>query len=276
MSLYILFREFRFQMKKFTEKGLFAALFFLCTSAPTYATEAIAIWTEKVDDSYHVFIGELIEDEWQKKPRSIYNSENQLTTATIGSDSKGNWLAIWSMTLNDRMILMESSFNGDEWSSPSPLGDLKNQNISATITYDLADTPWVFWVSDSDGLSDIYMTNRVVHGWNSAAKVNDYNEVPDVFPLAGLDKKGDIVVTWQAFSFESNSYQSKSRTFSSSVIPSNGMNPEGSGRVASCSDKDKACEELSLANVPYVTGVTRINIHYPKNMQLQSEFLGFR
>ncbi len=263
-------------MIRFAEKALFATLFLFWASASAYATEAIAIWTEKVDDSYHVFIGELIGDEWQKKPRSIYQSENQLTTATIGTDSKGDWLAIWSMTLNDRMILMESSFNSDGWSTPSPLGDLNNQNISATITYDLADTPWVFWVSDTDGLSDIYMTSRDVHGWKGATKVNDDNKVPDVFPLAGLDNKGDVVVTWQAFSFESNSYQSKSRTFSPSLVPSNGMTPEGSGRVSRSSDKDKAYEELSLANMPCLTGVTRISVHYPKNTHLQSEFLSFR
>lgn len=262
-------------MIRFAQKALLTSLFLLWIVAPTHASDAIAIWTGKVDESYHVFIGELTQNKWQKKPRSIYQSKNHLTTATIGSDSKGNLLAIWSMTLNDRMILMKSSFNGDKWSKPRPLGKSNSQNISATIVFDLEDNPWVFWVSDAEGLSDIYMTHRNRNVWSTTSKVNANNNVPDIFPLASLNKTGEVVVTWQAFSFESNSYESESRRYSPAIaskheLPLKAHEHAGRGEL-----KDRV-REISITNVPYSTGVTRVSVHYPKNLQLQSEFLNFR
>jgi hypothetical protein len=231
--------------------------------------QTIAVWPGKSDGDYAVYSSELYKDGWT--PATIAaQSENRIIAAAVGSASLSGeandmepttqgLITVWTEVVSGQWLLKFSTRDADSWTTPKLLTTLAGENLAPTIVHDLSGNPWVFWSSNATGNDDIYLTRRINGRWSETEMVNQANKFPDMVPYTHVADNGDVVVEWDTLDTKANRFIKSKRVY-----------PNNTG-VATTT---KSSEEVTNPNTPESARTSaRINLHYPANKFIQSEFV---
>jgi hypothetical protein len=231
--------------------------------------QTIAVWPGKSDGDYGVYSSELYKDGWT--PVTIAaRSENRIIAAAVGSASLSGaandmdlttqgLITVWTEVVSGQWLLKFATRVGDNWTTPKLLTTLAGENLAPTIVHDLNGNPWVFWSSNATGNDDIYLTRRINGSWSEAKMVNQPNKFPDMVPNTHVADNGDVVVEWDTLDTKANRFKKSKR-----VYPNN----------TEAATTTKNSEEVTNSNTPESADTgARINLHYPANKFIQSEFI---
>jgi hypothetical protein len=128
----------------------------------------------------------------------------------------------------------------DAWQPATQFYSGGTNNFAPFVINDLNGNTWVFWsLTQAQNLSDVVFSIRqdgaaaegnIANGWSAPKAVHPLNKVPDIVPIAILDKNGDIQVYWQTYDFSVNNYVQKSTTLKAVVNTQNqqtiGLDPQ--------------------------------------------------
>ena len=230
--------------------------------------ETIAAWAGKSDGDYVVYTSELYEDGWTT-PAIAVRSDNRIIASAVGSSSFiGNaedkalatqgLIAVWTEVVGKQWLLKYATRDGNNWTTAQLLTTLSGENLAPTIVHDLGGNPWVIWSSNAFGNDDIYLIRRVNGKWSETRMVNELNQFPDILPRTHLADNGDVVVEWDTLDTKANLF-----------IKSKKVYPNSTGIAANT----KSSEEVTNLNAPQ-SAITngRVNLHYPANKFVQSQF----
>ena len=161
-----------------------------------WAQDAEFIWAEDDQNGSRIFLSEHKNGSWQPAEKIIEDS-NLNILPTIGSDTKGQRLAVWSMVDGTNSVLKYSKKRGNRWTEPRVLSDEFKTNLAPVIVFDNNNICWVFWSANDGADDDIYVSKLVRGIWSRPEMVNEGNNTPDILPEAGQDENGNIWVSWQ-------------------------------------------------------------------------------
>ncbi|MBL4671860.1 MAG: hypothetical protein JKX81_06335 [Arenicella sp.] len=172
------------------------------------------VWVDSQAGSHRLMLSQLTGDKWSD-PLAVYTSENFITTPALSTDLSGNKLLIWSEQNDNSTVLMSARRASPdiEWQRARKLNGFKAENLSPSIIVDSSNRQWVFWSSNHEGLDDIYYSRKDGSKWSSPSRVHANNDVPDIQPIASLNKDLNVVVAWKAYDQPSGQYLTSQRVF---------------------------------------------------------------
>ena len=180
-----------------------------------WAQDAEFIWAEDDQSGSRIFLSEHKNGSWQPAEKIIEDS-NLNILPTIGSDTKGQRLAVWSMVDGTNSVLKYSKKRGNRWTEPRVLSDEFKTNLAPVIVFDNNNICWVFWSANDGADDDIYVSKLVRGVWSRPEMVNEGNNTPDILPEAGQDENGNIWVSWQQL--QQQGYVDLSRSYSTASL----------------------------------------------------------
>jgi hypothetical protein len=256
-------------MSSLVKKTLILSSLMMLELADAAIPETIAVWPSRNDGAYVVYTSELYKDGWTT-PAIAAKSDNRIIAAAVGSASliaaakdmdptARGLITVWTEVVAGQWLLKFATRDADKWTAPKLLTTLTGENLAPTIVHDLRGNPWIFWSSNATGNDDIYLTRRINGSWGETEMVNLPNQFPDMVPNTHISDNGDVVVEWDTLDTKANRFVKSKR-----VYPNN----TGVGT------KTKSSEEVTTLNAPESARTTaRINLHYPANKFMQSEFV---
>ena len=170
--------------------------FILFKSSFVFAQDAEFIWAEDGINGSQIYMSQHKNGAWQPAEK-IVDDNNLNILPAIGSDAKGQHIAVWSMVDGAKSILEYSIKRGNSWTKPAVLADQMTTNLAPIEVFDSNDVCWVFWSANDGGDDDIYVSKFIKGSWSAPERVNEDNDTPDILPEAGLDDNGNIWVSWQ-------------------------------------------------------------------------------
>ncbi len=172
-------------------------LVLLATASTLLAADAEYIWAENDFSGSTLYMSSYRNGSWGKK-ELIFSDDNLNILPALGSDSRGNHLAVWvTLKADGRSVLKYSWQEDNGWTAPSILWDEFKDNLAPVILFDAVDTPWVIWSANNGDDDDIYAVSSTNERWSFPVKLHADNAVPDILPRARLDSSGEIIVSWQ-------------------------------------------------------------------------------
>ncbi len=236
---------------------LLLVVMLMTTASPLLAADAEYIWAENDFPGSTLYISTYQNGAWGEK-EPIFSDENLNILPALGSDSKGNYLAVWvTLMPGGRSILKYSWQEGNGWTEPDILWNGFKENLAPVVLFDAADTPWVFWSANDGGDDDIYMSFYTGNSWSTPRQVNKDNDVPDILPLTTLDENGDVVVVWRQMQSDA-AYKEMSKVLTD--VSQTSPLVKNKKFIKSRTASDVTPE--SIPNPPF-EGNSRSTIHYP-------------
>ena len=244
-----------------TDKGL--AVESLGVAQAPQHPRAELLWVEQVQKEQQIKFSALVNGEWSD-PVILFTSENSLTSPALGSSSSGDRLVIWTEQRRTKTVLQSMQQGaGSAWGAARIFTDTGRENYAASIVYDLNDQAWVFWSSTRKDLSEIFVATTGANGWSKPQQIHPDNAVPDILPVAALNRDGDIEVAWTQYSFAQEKYIRTSKTFSASPL---GHSAEQNIRLQI--NAPVAVEDIELPS--FLPDNALSALHFPTNKMIQS------
>ena len=241
-------------------------LIFLVT--PAVAQTAEFVWSEDSLNGSKILLSEYENGQWQPAENVVEDS-NWNILPTLGSSSKNQKLAVWTMLEGDKSSLKYSIKKAGKWTAPRLLTDVLQTNLAPVVVFDNRDVCWVFWsANNGDDDDDIYMSRFSKGNWSAPEQVNAPNDVPDILPEAGLDEAGNVWVSWQSLSDEG--YVDVTRSFEQSsqrgLSPAQAMNMSKIKQLKSRSNSTHGMQPPESFN-----SLGRASFHFPGDKQRPSK-----
>lgn len=235
----------------------------------TSAQEAEFIWAEDDRNGSQIYLSQHINGSWQSAEK-IVDDTNLNILPTIGSGSKGQRIAVWSMVDQAQSVLKYSIKLGTAWSTPRILSNQMSTNLAPVVVFDHTDVCWVFWSANNGGDDDILVSKFINGQWTQPEQVNDENETPDILPETGLDDVGNVWVSWQ--NLENNSYIDRSKSFASKtrrkMTAQNSISMQDIKQIQSRSDSSN-----TIGPPKSFKARSRATLHYPKAKNKKSKLV---
>ncbi len=232
-----------------------------------WAQEAEFIWAEDDNKGSRILLSQHENGSWQPAEKIV--DDNKLNILpTIGSDSKGQRLAVWSVVDGASSLLKYSIKHGNQWSEPQILSNSMSTNLAPVVVFDSNDIGWVFWSANNGADDDIYVSKLAGGIWSSAEIVNEENDTPDILPEAGLDDNGNIWVSWQQLQENeyievTKSYQRYSRR---QMLPQNAVTMQQIKQMRQRSNSTNSFEPPN-----FFKGRSRATMYFPNDRNRSSK-----
>ena len=228
------------------------------------AAEAELLWVSS-GSSHQILVSHYKEQQWSD-PKSIYQSDNPLTSLAMATDLNGVKILVWSEVFKARSVLMKMQLNpkSNAWSSAKIFNNSGKENLAASMVVDSNNSVWVFWSANVGDLDDVYFVRRTEMGWSKPQKVNDENEVPDIRPQARINQDGMVEISWQAYSFAASDYVLNTRVLE--------VDKQAADRDSSQNELQQKAE-LTLGDISlpsFIDESLSSLLHFPANLHNQS------
>lgn len=190
------------------------ALILSCMAFTCSAQLAEVVWAEYDGEQNNVLYSQWTGEDW-REPESIYSNDNYVATPTLSTTKNGEKIVIWSEQRASKSVLMMSKRPNNEelWSEATLFSQHGSENVSPSLVKDRKGTLWVFWAADVDSYSDVFYSRQISGSWAAPVRVNSANQVPDIKPIANVDKDGNVEVTWGRYDFDVGDYVTETVTF---------------------------------------------------------------
>lgn len=184
-------------------------------STNSFAANAMLTWISGLESGMtQVNVQRMYDDVWQPV-EVVYQSRERNYSPSIGSNSIGEAMVVWTATSTVRSVTRALLFQNDNWQSVQVISNQGGQTTMPAVIFDQNNDAFVAWVSDHNGLDDVYLRRWFSDSnqWSEAEKVNRDNNTPDVFPNFEVEQNGDVSLLWQGIDLESGNYISMSRVY---------------------------------------------------------------
>jgi hypothetical protein len=225
------------------------------------AIDADLIWSENLEKSSRILISRYRNDQWSN-PDEIEESKKYSILPALGSDGKGNRLAVWVEIQNDGRSLLKYRFSKkDDWKESEYIQTVNEVNLAPVVVFDISGSPFVFWSSNNGADDDIYMSRWNENYWAEPKVIHEQNDVPDILPTAGLGEDGKIWVCWKYLD-AGGEYVERCQI----IAPSGEMIESQKQKM-----NEQAERYLNKMNKPFFSiGKGRATVHFPKERRHQS------
>lgn len=195
---------------------IFTALLLITASNIATANDALLTWSEKNEQKGTSIYVSLLSLTACHVSETVFSSAELNVSPSITGDSSGNMMAIWKSDSSSSSVLKFALRRNQQWSAASILTSQGGETTSPEIISDNNGQIWIFWVSDHNGLDDIFYSKFDIgaNEWTLPVQINESNEVPDVSPMASLNLNGDVVIQWSQYDRQQGQYVTLSKTFS--------------------------------------------------------------
>lgn len=169
------------------------------------------VWAEHYGGSDHIFYSALSEGKWSPKVKISDGNENNVKPAIITDKNGTTWIVWTSIDSREQTSqLMFSRLDDETWSVPETIETGLSTNTAASLASDQDDVVWLVWAGYDGQDDDIYFSRWRENQWDAPEIVNEDNANPDLLPVVGVEKGGNIWVIWTGFDGESyRSYKSR-------------------------------------------------------------------
>ena len=141
------------------------------------------------------------------------NKVDDFTPVVVGYKAQ-SLMVVWiESTGVDASELRFRSRTKNEWSAIGTIQSLTAHTSLPTLLVDQGGRIWCFWVGFDGQDDEIYFSVYEANQWQAAQKIyTKDNAVPDILPVARLDKKQRPVVTWRRLDEKTFVYKSVQAT----------------------------------------------------------------
>jgi hypothetical protein len=220
------------------------------------AEEIDIVWSEDNPNGSIIYFSRYQDGRWQEKTKITSDNELNILPA-LGSNSKGNHLAVWTtVDENGGSVLKYSVKTGANWQSSKILSSLFKTNLAPVVIHDMEDRAWVFWAANDGADDDIYATHWENNHWTHPMMINNDNDVPDILPRAALDESNHLVVYWQQLQRDLT-YREVAKKFVDGDWIKAQTDRMGNRRTDH--------EFNQLTPPPFFNSTSRATFHFPKN-----------
>lgn len=230
------------------------------------AAEAEMIWALGNGDTSKILISLYRNGKWQG--RQLVEEDDQLyILPALGSHPNGKRLAVWvSVDSNGKSVLKYCFKEDGKWQASGILTDIYLVNLAPVIVFDTTGKPYVLWSANDGEDDDIFMSTLRNNRWTKPILINEENDVPDIFPGAGIDDGQNVWVGWQQLNSDGQ-YEEQFKLVTSEMGTS-GQRRTTKGNKKIRINKDLSSYDLEMPSFFY--GKSRATIHFPKDRKNQS------
>jgi len=231
------------------------------------AANAVLTWANEPEVGITAIAVQRMENDQWARPETVYRSKEFNVAPSVGSDEQGTALLVWQSTSTVRSILRYSFKRQGAWQKVGKMPDQGGEVTTPAVIFDHNNSAWVFWVSDQNGLDDVYYRrwSAVNQRWSSIEMANDKNSVPDILPEVQLDKQGDVVLTWRQYDGKTGSYVKRSKVYYV------GNRDDSVAQTDFDDNKELTSGDIKLPD-DWVS-VSRAVMHFPNNRRQRHEVL---
>lgn len=235
------------------------------------ASNAMLAWISEPELSEsQVNVQRLENEEWLDID-VVYRSKERNYSPAVGSNGKGDVLLVWSATSTIRSVLRSRLYRDGQWQDVEILSDQGGETTTPAIIFDRNNNATVVWVSDHNGLDDVYLKrwNANLAQWSSAEKVNSKNNVPDILPSLFLDRQGNIEVHWRSYDSGSEAYVQRSRVYQQKGSQSND-DAQSDVQTGQTTLRELSSSDITMPE-NWQGSIGRAMLHFPDNAYVRGE-----
>lgn len=235
----------------------------LLLASPTMADDAMIAWVSEPEaGETEINVQIMNDDHWLEK-QSLYRSRERNYSPAIGSNTQGDILVAWTATSTVRSVLRAMFYQNGMWQPVEILANQGGQTTRPAIIFDRNDNASVVWVSDHNGLDDVYISrwNRDNNEWSPEEQVNPANTVPDIQPSMSIDIQGNVVVHWKSVDEDSGSYVDLTKVYQVEESPS---------LIISDEHRELSAVDIDMPE-NWQKSIGRAEMHFPDNIQIRQE-----
>lgn len=221
------------------------------------------VWVESAGDDYNLMFSRLTEEKWSE-PITVYNSESSISSPLISTDHEQNKLLVWSEQYRNSRILMSARRTASEssWQRAEKINHFKGENLGSSMVVDKTNQSWLFWSSNYEDLDDIYYSRHDEAKWSGPRRVHVKNDVPDIQPIASLNKDLDVAVSWKTYDRLSGQYTTVQQIFTID------KSSENRYKSRPRNNKENSVSDITLPD--FLPQSSTIGLHFPNNQIEQS------
>lgn len=218
--------------------------------------EVDVVWHERQGQEQRIVWKPYRGDNWLDSV-TVHRSKNYLSSAAISTLKNGLKLVFWSEDALGKTELWYSAqvslMARDEWTEPQKVYEACRECLAPAAVVDLDGVLWLFWTDNSQGHDDVFLRRFDSGGWLDVEKVNGSNDVPDIKPVANLNRFGQVRVDWVAYSLLEQRYTEAFKLYGEK------REDDVAGKIVA----DLSSEEIPFPNfLPYNSSP---RIHVPVN-----------
>ena len=160
--------------------------------------EAELVWSENCGANYEIFYSSFRDNFWSAKVKLTENRLTNLLPSVYSGNDDNIWV-VWTTLNNKKSYLRYCFFNGKSWSIPKQINTKLPSNMSPSVIIDKRNITWIVWAGFDGQDDDIFFTRWNGDNWDTPKRINTDDKAPDILPVIGVDKKGDLWVRWSGY-----------------------------------------------------------------------------
>lgn len=172
---------------------LTAALF----SSMAFSADKDFIWSEFNQGSSKILYSVLESGSWSEA-EVVVDDGKRNDSPSISTNADGSQLVVWNYSVEEDTVIAYRVRNSkdDSWSDVSLVNTGMNKNLTPTLTSGPNGGYWLFWVGNSDALTDEIYAASFDGQWSKVVNISAGDNGFDFDPIASINASGNVEVNW--------------------------------------------------------------------------------